>query len=89
MEVPKPLIDSMVAIGSAEIEWVDSNRAFQRPPSFAEWVDASCGPFTKQESDTISAITDKKVKPIPAGRNSARIIMGQVAKKVRLRNAPD
>ena len=60
MEVPKPLIDSMVATGSAEIEWVDSNRAFERPPSFAEWVDASCGPFTKQESDTIDEITSKK-----------------------------
>jgi hypothetical protein len=60
MEVPKPLIDSMVATGSAEIEWVDSNRAFKHPPSFAEWVDASCGPFTYQESDTMSEITSKK-----------------------------
>jgi hypothetical protein len=55
MEVPKPLIDSMVATGSAEIRWVDSldNRRLQRPPSFAEWIDASCGSFTDQEYNSM------------------------------------
>ena len=57
MEVPNPLIDSMVATGSAEIEWVDSKRAFMRPPSFAEWFDASCRRSTRQESDP-----DKKLE---------------------------
>jgi hypothetical protein len=44
MEVPKPIIESMIATGSGDIRWVDSfDDQLDRPPSIAEWVAASCG----------------------------------------------
>jgi hypothetical protein len=44
MEVPKPIIESMVATSSGDIRWVDSTvDELNRPPSIAEWEDASCG----------------------------------------------
>jgi hypothetical protein len=44
MEVPKPMIDSMVSISSSDILWVDDfAEGLGRPPSIAEWEDASCG----------------------------------------------
>jgi hypothetical protein len=44
MEVPKSIIELMVATGSADINWVDaSTYGLSRPPSIAEWEDASCG----------------------------------------------
>jgi hypothetical protein len=53
MEAPRPMIDAMVATGSAEIRWVDASEdELERPPSIAEWEDASCGSFTTQENDT-------------------------------------
>lgn len=54
MEVPKQMIESMVATGSAEIRWVDSiKNGLQRPPSIAEWKDASCGSWTAQENNAL------------------------------------
>jgi len=45
MEVPKPIIESMIATDSSDIRWVDAGDAgLDRPPSIAEWEDASCGP---------------------------------------------
>ena len=44
MEVPKPIIKSMIATDSGDIHWVDANDGLVRPPSIAEWEDASCGP---------------------------------------------
>lgn len=53
MEAPKSMIDAMVATGSAEMRWVDaSEEGFERPPSIAEWEDASCGSITVQENST-------------------------------------
>jgi hypothetical protein len=54
MEVPRPIIEAMVATSSAEIRWVDSEEdsTFKRPPSIAEWEDASCGSFTAEENNT-------------------------------------
>ena len=45
MEVPKSIIELMVATSSNDIRWVDSlyNIELYRPPSIAEWADASCG----------------------------------------------
>jgi hypothetical protein len=59
MEVPKSIIESMVSTGSAEIDWVEDESA-NRPPSFIEWVDASCGPFTVQEYKTKIELGVKK-----------------------------
>lgn len=44
MEVPTSIIESMVNTSSGDIRWVDSvYDGLERPPSIAEWVDASCG----------------------------------------------
>src|ERR1700730_12313618 len=51
METPNPLIEAMVSTSSAEIHWFEIETSGQRAPSFAEWVDASCGQFTTQESE--------------------------------------
>ena len=59
MEVPKQLIESMVATGSADIRWADSEKGLQRSPSIAEWKDASCGSFTEQESNTLSDLESR------------------------------
>jgi len=54
MEAPRPMIEAMVATSSAEIRWVDSEKdgGLKRPPSIAEWEDASCGSFTAEENST-------------------------------------
>jgi hypothetical protein len=53
MEAPKPIIESTMATGSAEIRWVDSSKdGLERPPSIAEWEDASCGSSTASEEET-------------------------------------
>ena len=50
MEVPKTMIDAMVSTGSSEIRWIDEETdGLRRPPSIAEWEDASCGSFTDEE----------------------------------------
>src|ERR1700687_1599231 len=47
METPRPLIDAMLATSSSEIRWIDSwDDKLESPPSFEEWIDASCGSFT-------------------------------------------
>jgi hypothetical protein len=45
MEVPKSMIELMVATGSGDIRWVQSNPNGDgdSPPSIAEWIVASCG----------------------------------------------
>jgi hypothetical protein len=57
MEAPQPIIDAMVATGSSEIRWVDAqNDHLERPPRFAEWEDANCGSFTKDEENTVNKL---------------------------------
>jgi hypothetical protein len=61
MEVPKQMIESMVATGSAEIRWADAEEDnVTRPPSIAEWEDASCGSFTDQEDKTMMLFVNKR-----------------------------
>jgi len=63
MEVPKPMVDAMVSTGSSEIRWVDSDTAgLRRPPSIAEWEDASCGSFTSEERSAYYALAVKTTK---------------------------
>jgi hypothetical protein len=56
MEVPRSIVEKMVATSSGDIIWVDSNdEGLDRPPSLAEWVDASCGqdvPYNWDEKPT-------------------------------------
>jgi hypothetical protein len=55
MEAPRSVIDAMVATGSSEVHWIDSfnNDLLERPASYAEWEDATCGEFTAQHKKTI------------------------------------
>jgi hypothetical protein len=54
MEVPRPLIDTMFATSSSEFQWVEEvdGGPLEYPPSFIEWVDASCGSLTSHERKT-------------------------------------
>jgi hypothetical protein len=61
MEVPRPMIDAMVATGSAEIRWVSSDiDGLERTPSFAEWAQASCGAFTNEEMNSMISLRTKR-----------------------------
>jgi hypothetical protein len=54
MEVPRPIIDTMVATGSSEVQWVDAEKDhLQRPPSLAEWEDSNCQEVTAKEENTV------------------------------------
>jgi len=65
MEVPRPMIDAMVATGSSEIRWIDSiGDDLFRPPSIAEWEDAACSAFNKEEKKALSGLFWKKVRLI-------------------------
>lgn len=66
MEAPKPMIDAMVATGSAEIRWVEGDKdGLERPPSIAEWEDASCGTFTINEDNTYLRLMGTMAAKIP------------------------
>jgi hypothetical protein len=59
MEAPTPVVDVMIATGSAEITWLsESDHGLKRAPSIAEWIDASCGSFTEQEADRVLRLRD-------------------------------
>lgn len=61
MEAPRPLIDGMVATSSSEIRWVKDEDQLEYPPSFIEWVDASCGAFTSQERNALNELGTREV----------------------------
>lgn len=60
MEVPRPMIEAMVATGSAEIKWVDAGDDLKRPPSLAEWEDATCGNFSIKDENLLSDLRTKR-----------------------------
>jgi hypothetical protein len=60
MEVPEPMIDAMVATGSADIRWVTVADDLSRPPSLAEWEDASCGSFAAKDRILLSQLRQKR-----------------------------
>jgi hypothetical protein len=63
MEVPRPMVDAMVGTGSSEIRWVDSDTdGLRRPPSIAEWEDASCGSFTSEERNAYYRLAVKTTR---------------------------
>jgi hypothetical protein len=60
MEAPKSTIDAMVGTSSSEIRWVDSDTSgLRRPPSIAEWEDASCGSFTSEQRNAYNSLAVK------------------------------
>jgi hypothetical protein len=63
MEVPRPMIDAMVATGSSDIRWANYDKdGLERPPSFAEWEDSACGSTSKEEEKTYWNLTFKEDK---------------------------
>jgi hypothetical protein len=60
MEVPKPMIEAMVATGSADIRWVTIASDLSRPPSLAEWEDATCGTFSDKERTLLSQLQKRR-----------------------------
>lgn len=52
MEVPNSVIEAMTSTSSNDIRWVSAfDPGLDHPPSIAEWVDASCGPFPADDLD--------------------------------------
>jgi hypothetical protein len=60
METQRPLIEAMVSTSSAEVRWFEIETSGARVPSFAEWIDASCGQFTTQESQKMIQLEVKR-----------------------------
>jgi hypothetical protein len=44
MDTPERLIQAMENTGSTETIWVKADFELERPPSIAEWTDATCRP---------------------------------------------
>jgi hypothetical protein len=72
MEVPRPLIDDLLATSSSEIKWISSvTQGVSRPPSYAEWEDATChdkfnpesGPFIDPCRGPLRASRAKQLSP--------------------------
>lgn len=60
MEALEPMIEAMVATSSADIRWVTTAGDLKRPPSLAEWEDASCGSFSSKEDNLLSELRVKR-----------------------------
>ena len=90
MEVPKQMIESMVATGSAEIRWVDAiEDKLERPPSIAEWEDASCGTFTGQENNTMLHLRVRRLAQPLSQEESLflNLLLEKLQKKVQCEGA--
>lgn len=63
MEAPQPMVDAMVATGSADIHWVGSTSdRLDEPPSFTEWVSASCGSVGESEHQKYMELYIKNIR---------------------------
>jgi len=60
MEVPRAMIEAMVATGSADIRWVTIASDLSRPPSLAEWEDATCGTFSDKERTLLAQLQKRR-----------------------------
>jgi hypothetical protein len=81
MDVPKPIIDSMVATSSGDILWVnDFDDRLEKPPSVAEWVDASCGSDANLYTDELTGeVVLKSFKHAVCARNLYASNRGRLA----------
>jgi hypothetical protein len=81
MEVPKPIIESMVATSSGDILWVNSrDDRLEQPPSVAEWTDASCGSDANWNTDEVTReVAVKGFKHAICGRNLYASNRGRLA----------
>ena len=73
MEVPKSIIETMVVTSSDDIHWVYAGTdKLGRPPSIAEWEDATCGPDREglgynhllERTECIGHLRDSHMEPI-------------------------
>lgn len=61
MEAPRPMIDAMVVTDSSNIWWVDADGDhLEQPPTYAEWAEAACGHFSKQEENSLQNLLHKQ-----------------------------
>ena len=52
MEAPRSVIDRMQETSTADIFWIPTDgHKLKDPPSYREWVDASCGSFSDAEDE--------------------------------------
>jgi hypothetical protein len=65
MEIPQRYIDAMTDTASNEIRWVTEKEAevMHEVPSITEWEAASCGRFTKSETDQMMQLANKAIMP--------------------------
>jgi hypothetical protein len=63
------MIEAMVATSSADIKWVDADNDLRRPPSLAEWEDATCGSFSIKEENLLSDLRAKRSNLTPREQN--------------------
>jgi hypothetical protein len=64
MEAPHWVNDTLADTSSDEIKWINNNlssldRSLDHPPSYAEWVNASCGRMTDAEYATMLKLAAK------------------------------
>jgi len=59
VEAPQAIVDAVAVTGSADIHWADAHDGLARAPSFAEWVDASCGRMSSREHDIMLELQEK------------------------------
>lgn len=81
MEVPKPIIETMVATSSGDILWVNYlDDRLEQPPSVAEWTDASCGSDANFNTDEITPeVAAKGFKHAICARNLYASNRGRLA----------
>ena len=70
MEVPKKYIDLMSDTASSDIEWLSSEEALSmgQPGSLAEWLAATCGAVTKEDSQQFLELTSMQEEQWKTGR---------------------
>ncbi len=83
MEVPKALIEAMIATSSSDIHWVGATgKGIDRSPSFAEWQDANCG-SGDQAGNEINELHELDVKSKTARLSQAELrLMSLLQEKV-------
>jgi hypothetical protein len=80
MEVPKPIIESMVATSSGDILWVNwLHDGLEQPPSVAEWIDASCGSDVNSTEEFTPEVWAKETKHAFCTRNLRASYRGRLA----------
>jgi hypothetical protein len=72
MEVPKSLIEVVVATGSSDIRWIEARPnsvgMLHRSPSHTEWLDANCDPLTAEDYAALGKLSERQVQHMLAGR---------------------